>query len=127
MGVILCFEEKDRVGIEARGITIIEFKRQLYNAEKVIGDVRKLLREIVDKVARAWNVFAEKILEAIDTAELLFEQIREAYYYPTSRRYRIVKVFSKCTGMDIRFCWKITWEIRRWIVRNRCKYLSGLL
>lgn len=60
MGVILCFEEKDRVGIEARGITIIEFKRQLYNAEKVIGDVRKLLREIVDKVARAWNVFAEK-------------------------------------------------------------------
>ncbi len=24
MGVILCFEEKDRVGIEARGITIIE-------------------------------------------------------------------------------------------------------
>ena len=44
MGVILCFEEKDRVGIEARGITIIEFKRQLYNAEKVIGDSRKLLR-----------------------------------------------------------------------------------
>ena len=84
-------------------------------------------KRLLETVARAWNVFAEKILEAIDAVNLLFEQIREAYYYPTSRRYRIVKVFSKCTGMDIRFCWKITWEIRRWIVRNRCKYLSGLL
>ena len=127
MSTILCFDEKDRVGIEARGITIIEFKRRLYNAEKAIGGVRKLLKETADKLAFAWNALAEKILEAIDAAELVFEQIREAHHYPTTKRYRIVKAFSKCTGMDICFCWKITREIKRWIARERCKYLPGLL
>ena len=34
--MVISFEEKDRVAIEAKGITVIEFKRILYKTEKSI-------------------------------------------------------------------------------------------
>lgn len=118
--MVICFEEKDRAVIEGRGTTIIEYKRQLYKMRKTIDDDWKVLKELVDNVIKSWNVFIEKFLGAVDSVELAFEQIREAYNYPTSRRYQIVKVFSKCTGIDIRFCWRITWRIKRWLARRYC-------
>ncbi len=121
--MVISFEEKDRLAIESKGIMIIEFKWQLYNAEKTIKKVLKVLKEATDRVAGAWNALAEKILEAVDYVGLIFEQIREAYHYPTSHRYHIVKVLSKCTGIDIHFCWKSTWKIKRWIVRSRYRYI----
>lgn len=118
--MVISFEEKDRAAIESKGITIIEFKRILYRTEKGIEHVWEVLRECADKIAMVWNVFKEKFLEAVDSVRLVFEQINEAYNYPTSRRYRIAKVFSKCTGTDIRFGWMITWKIKRWLARSCC-------
>lgn len=60
-----------------------------------------------------------RVLNGI-SVKLVFEQIREKYHYSTSRRYRIVKIFSKCTGTDIRFNWKITYKIKRWLARSCC-------
>lgn len=118
--MIISFEEKDRVAIESRGIMIIEFKQRLYNMGKITDEAWKILKEWLDKVTKACNVFAEKLLEVVDGVKLVFEQIKEAYHYPTSRRYKIVKVFSKCTGVDIRFCWNAIWKIERWLARSYC-------
>lgn len=118
--MIISFEEKDRAVIEAKGISIIEFKQRLYNMVKTIDDAWKILKEWDDKVTKAWDVFVEKFLEAVDSVKLVFEQISEAYHCPTSRRYRIVKIFSKCTSTDIRFIWRMTFKIKRWLARSCC-------
>lgn len=118
--MVLVFTEEQKKEIEARGMTVIEFKRRLHNMGKTIDDVWKILKEWAEKVTKAWNAFVEKLLEAVDGVKLVFEQIREAYHYPTSRRYHIVKIFSKCTGTDIRFNWRMTFKIKRWLARSCC-------
>lgn len=118
--MVLAFTEEQKKEIEARGTTVIEFKRRLRNMGKAVGDAWEIFNECIDKVAKAWNVFVEKFLEAVDSIKLLFEQISEAYHYPTSCRYRIVKIFSKCAGTDIRFWWNFTFKIRRWLARSCC-------
>lgn len=108
--MVICFEEKQREAIEERGITIIEYKQRLYN----------MIKTIADKAVIAWEKFIEKFLEYVDSVKLVWEQIREAYNYPTSRRYRIVKVFSKCTHTDIHFGWRLAGKIIRWRARSHC-------
>ena len=120
MRMILIFTEEQKKEIEARGMTVIEFKRRLHNMGKTIDDALQILKEVTDKVTSAWNMFVKNFLEAVDGVQLVFEQIREAYHYPTSLRYRIVKTFSKCTGTDIRVNWKNIWKIKRWIIRCYC-------
>lgn len=118
--MVLAFTEERKKEIEAKGITVIEFKRRLHNMGKSIDDAWKILKEWTDKVARAWTVFVEKFLEAVDSVKLAIEQISEAYHYTASRRYYIVKMFSKCTGVDIRFWWNFTFKTRRWLARSCC-------
>ena len=118
--MVLAFTEEQKKEIEARGMTVIEFKRRIRNMVKTIDDAWKILKEWAYKVAKACNLFVEKFLEAVDGVKLSLEQIREAYHYPTSRRYRIAKVFSKCTGTDMRFWWNFTFEIKRWLARSCC-------
>lgn len=118
--MVLAFTEEQKKEIEARGMTVIEFKRRLHNMGKTIDDAWKILKELSDKVTKEWNVFVEKFLEAVDGVKLVFEQIKEVYHYPTSHRYRIVKIFSKCTGTDIHFNWRMTFKIKRWLVRSCC-------
>lgn len=118
--MVLAFTEEQKKEIEARGITVIEFKRRLRNMEKGIDEAWKVLNDIANKIAMALNVFVEKFLEAVDGVKLVFEQTKEAYHYPTSRRYRIVKIFSKCTGTDICFNWRMTFKIKRWLARSCC-------
>lgn len=118
--MVLAFTEEQKKEIEARGIKVIEFKRRIRNMGKTVEDAWKILKEWADKVTKAMNVFVETFLEAVDGVKLVFEQIREAYDYPTSRRYRITKVFSKCTGADIHFFWNFTFKIKRWLARSCC-------
>lgn len=118
--MVLAFTKEQKREIEARGMTVIEFKRRLYNMGKTIDDAWKIIKEWNDKVANAWNVFVEKFLEAVDGVKLAFGRICEAYHYPTSRRYRIVKVLSKYTNTDMRFWWNFTFKIKRWFARSCC-------
>ncbi len=118
--MVISFEENDRAVIEARGIMIIEFKRQLYNMKISMENAWKVLEEILERVKKAWNVFVEKFQEVVDSVKLIVEQIKEVFHCPVSLRYRIVKVFCKCTGIDIRFCWNTTWKIKRWLARSYC-------
>lgn len=118
--MIISFEEKDRQTIESKGITIIEFKRMIYKANKAIVKSWQVLQETISKLTKALDTVIERILEIADSVKLIGEQICESWNYPTSLRYRIVKVFSKCTGTNISFGWKITWKIKRWIARGYC-------
>lgn len=118
--MVLAFTGEQKKEIEAKGITVIEFKRNLYETGKYIDSLWQILKEAADKITKAWNIFKERFLEAVDGVKLVFEQISEAYHYPASHRYRIVKIFSKCTGTDIRFWWNFTFKIRRWLARSCC-------
>lgn len=118
--MVICFEEKDRASIEAKGMTIIEFKRILYRVNKNIKHVWEILQECGSIIIKAWKVFTERFAEVMDSVKLMIERIMDRHHHPTSRRYKIVKVFSKCTGTDIYFCWKLTWKIKRWLARSCC-------
>ncbi len=118
--MVLAFTEEQKKEIEARGMMVIEFKRMIRQMGKTMDDAWQVLNEMANKIAKAWNIFAEKFLEAVDSVKLVFEQISEAYHYPTSRRYRIVKIFSKCTGTDMSFWWNFTFKIKRWLARSCC-------
>lgn len=118
--MVLAFTEEQKKEIEEKGITVIEFKRRIRNMGKTIDDVWKIINEWTDKVVKEWNMLVEKFHEAVDVVKLVFEQIREVYHYPTSLRYRIVKIFSKCTGTDICFNWRMIFKIKRWLARSFC-------
>lgn len=118
--MIISFEEKDRQSIESKGITIIEFKRMIYKANKSIAKLWQVLQEIVSKLSKALDIVIERFSEIADSVKLITEQICEALNCPTSRRYRMVKAFSKCTGTNISFGWEITWKIKKWIERRYC-------
>ena len=46
MRMILIFTEEQKKEIEARRMTVIEFKRQLHNTVKTIDDAWQILKEL---------------------------------------------------------------------------------
>lgn len=117
--MVLSFEEKDRSVIESHGMTIIEFKQSLYKFSKNISNACEIIKDFVDNVIKALEVFKKKFLETIDNVKFLVEQAMEVWHYPTSRRYRVVKVLSKCTGIEkLKLC-KTTRHT--WLARSCCR------
>lgn len=116
--MILVFEEKDRSVIEANGMTIIEFKRSLYNLFKNTSDAYERIKDAIDNVIKAWEVFMDRLHKALDNVKFMVEQAMEAWHYPTSQRYRVVKILSKCTGIEKLTLWKMTRHT--WLARSCC-------
>lgn len=116
--MVISFEEKDRAMIEACGMTIIEFKRLLHRVNKRINDIWSRLMDIVSKFSKSLKLFADKVHDVLDNVGLRFEEMWEAYHYPTSRRYRVVKMLSKCTGIEKHEIWKMTRHT--WLARSCC-------
>lgn len=112
--MVISFEEKDRAVIESNGRTIIEFKHFLHQ----IGNVYQKLVYGARCIIKAWKVFKSRFYKVVDNLKLLFEEIRELYHYPTSFRYKSVKLLSKCTGIEKREIWKMTQHI--WLARSCC-------
>ena len=75
--MVISFEEKDRAAIEARGMKVIEFKRILYETGKDIEHAWEVLKECVDKIAKACNAFIEGFLEVADSVKLVLERIND--------------------------------------------------
>lgn len=116
--MVISFEEKDRAKIEAKGITIIEFKRFLYGDIKTAAKAWDSLLEYIGRVLDAWNTFKKWLIETADNLKLVFEEISECFQHPTSFRYKIVKFVSKCTGIEKRRLWTMT--RRTWLARSCC-------
>lgn len=121
--MVLTFTDEQKKEIEARGMTVIEFKRRAYNVGKTISNAWEILKNFVEKLSKAWNVFKKKFLEAVDSVKMAVETILDRYGYLVSRRYKIVKAFSKCTGTPLSFGWKFTYKIHKWyawLARRYC-------
>lgn len=109
--MVYAFTETEKRKIESCGMMVVEFKRNLKTIEsvsKAASQAQDILMEIAEMVVKTIGVFFQKISEVMDNIRLTFEKIREKYDYPTSRRYQIVKILSKCTGLEKREIWKMT-------------------
>lgn len=109
--MVYAFTEAEKKKIENYGMLVVEFKRNLKRAEnfgKAISKAWDSLVELAEKIGKAIGVLCEKFREAVDNVRLAFEEIRENYDYPTSRRYKVVKILSKYTGLEKREVWKMT-------------------
>lgn len=93
--MVISFEEKDRVAIEAKGITVIEFKRILYKTEKSIEHAWRVLEECGNVIVKAWNVFAERFAEAVDSVEMILEVIKDSLQEAVVR-------FDRGVSMNVR-------------------------
>jgi len=109
--MIYAFTEAEKKQIESRGMMVVEFKRNLMVIEKVAKVIYyawdELLR-LVDVFAEVAREFCEKFIEAVDNIRLAFNEISEAFGCPISRRYKVVKILSKCTGLEKREIWRMT-------------------
>lgn len=109
--MVYAFTEAEKKQIENCDMLVVEFKRNIKRAEnfgKAISKARDSLMELAEKIGRVIGVLCEKFSEVADNVRLAFEEIRENYDYPTSRRYKVVKILSKCTGLEKQEIWKMT-------------------
>lgn len=82
------------------------------NKESVqFEDIRKEIMNITDKAIKAFKIVREAFCEIVDCIKMYVDMIKDACSYPTSFRYKIVKLISKCTGIDINNIWKATRSI----------------
>lgn len=109
--MVFAFTEAEKAQIESRGMTVIEFKRELRrieHANKAIFRALNKLLEVTEVLVKAIRSFCEKFYDMIDELKLAIEEAREEFGYSNSRRYKIVKILSKCTGIEKKSIWKIT-------------------
>lgn len=109
--MVYAFTEAEKKQIESYGMMVIEFKRNLKMIEsisKAASKVWEKLMELAETVGKVCYEVCKKFKEVVDDIRLAFEEIRENYDYPTSRRYKVVKILSKCTGLEKREIWRMT-------------------
>ena len=109
--MVLAFTEAEKKQIESCGIMVVEFKRSFRMIESMSKAVYKaldILIKLAETVAKVCYEVCKKFNEVIDDIRLACEKICENYAYPTSRRYKVVKILSKCTGLEKKEIWKMT-------------------
>ena len=119
--MIYTFTEMEKKQIESRGMMVIEFKRNLKKIEsmsKAVSQAWEKLMELAEAVGKVCYEVCKKFNEVVDYIRPAFEEIRENYDYPTSRRYKVVKILSKCTGLEKKEIWKMTRHTR--LARSCC-------
>ena len=119
--MIYAFTEMEKKQIESRGMMVIEFKRNLKMIEsmsKAVSKAWEKLMKLAETVGKVCYEFCKKFNEVVDDIRLAFEEIRENYDYSTSRRYTVVKILSKCTGLEKKEVWKMTRHTR--LARSCC-------
>lgn len=108
--MVLAFTEAEKAKIESSGMMVIEFKRNL----KRINHIYKAIALALDEISKAYgilmeviHVFCEKFYEAMDDLKLAIEEIKKKAGYSNSWRYKVVKILSKCTGIEKKSIWKM--------------------
>lgn len=109
--MVYAFTEAEKKQIESRGMMVIEFKRNLKMIEsvsKAVSQAWEKLMELAEAVGKVCYEVCEKFNEVVDDIRLAFNEISEASGCPISRRYKVVKILSKCTGLEKREIWRMT-------------------
>lgn len=119
--MVYSFTEEQAKEIRSLGISVVEYKLcirdgipvQRYIVEKNIEKIK----EDAYIAGQAIRKFVELFNEALDDVKMIFETVKEAYGYKTSRRYKFVKFISKL-GYDKRKLWVATRHT--WLARSNC-------
>lgn len=106
--MVIAFEEKYRLVIESNGMTIIEFKSRLYKLSETKSNAYEIIKDAIYKIEKEFEILKTRLIEAFDNVKFMVEQTMEVWHYPTSRRYRVVKILNKCTGIEKLKLWKMT-------------------
>lgn len=119
--MVYAFTEEQAKEIQKLGIKVVEYKRCIRDGIPV---QRYIIDKNIDKIKEAAYIagqaikkFVELFNEALDDVKLIFETVKEAYGYKTSRRYKFVKFVSKF-GYDKRDTWIATRHT--WLARSNC-------
>lgn len=121
MYTYISFTEEQAKEIRSLGISVVEFKLcirdgipvQRYIVEKNIEKIK----EAAYIAGQAVRKFVELFNEALYEVKFIFETVKEAYGYKTSRRYKFVKFVSKI-GYNRKYIWIATRHT--WLARSNC-------
>ncbi|MFR1834232.1 MAG: hypothetical protein ACLSX5_13910 [Lachnospiraceae bacterium] len=119
--MVLVFTEMEKKQIEGYGMTVVQFKHNLKIVESMsiaVSCAWNRLMKLAKAIEKICCEVCKKFNEAIDDIRLLFEEVREGCEYPVSRRYKVVKILSKCTGLEKKEVWKMMCHIR--LARSCC-------
>ena len=109
--MVYAFTETEKFQIENNGMMVVEFKRELRSIERLSKAVIHDLMEMAKNIGYFIRVFIEKFNEMLDELSFFFVLIQENLGYSNSRRYKMVKILSKCTGIEKKSIWKMTRHI----------------
>lgn len=117
----IAFTEDQAKEIRSLGISVVEFKRCIRDGipvhRYVIDKNIEKIKEAAFAAGQVIRKSIELLNEVIDDVKLIFETVKEAYGYKTSRRYKFVKFVSKL-GYDKRDIWVATRHT--WLARSNC-------
>ena len=102
----LALTEKEAKVIRCMGMTVIQFKKIVYKFSTCISKMVDAFKKVIEIMSEVGN----KI-------RIAFEEKRNAFNLRESKRYKIVKFFSKL-GYDKRKMWVST--RRTWLARSDC-------
>lgn len=108
--MILCYEEKDRLGIESLGMKIIEFKRMMY---KVYSMLQKIFQTLSDRLQKIYQTIRKVVDMVVDTVKEVFRSITDI---KPRKRWKIVKSLIKA-GLP---CGMFFPNWRAYHCRNNC-------
>lgn len=112
--MVYAFTQEQKVIIESRGYTVIEFKNMLYKTKKTFDIVYDNVKRFVDACVEVINRVANAAVEAFKRVfkpilDVIHEEEKATavrYNFPTGQRYKLVRILYKCTGIDKKRLWK---------------------
>lgn len=121
MYTYISFTEYHAKEIRSLGISVVEYKRCIRDGipvqRYIIDKNIEKIKEAAYIAGQAVRKFVELFNEALDDVKMIFESVKEAYGYKTSRRYKFVKFISKL-GYDKLDIWIATRHT--WLARSNC-------
>lgn len=117
----MALTEKEAEYIRSLGMQVIQFKHCIHTGTNIykyaLLKTIESFNDVIEAARKLWKDFLENFQNAIDDMKMVFDKIKDKYGYRTSRRYRLVKFFSKL-GYDKRKLWVST--RRTWLARSNC-------
>lgn len=111
--MVLALTEEQGIEIRKTGLSVIQFKYCIKNG---ISTVEYYLRQCIDNFKSAFDNMCECLREAMDNIQYIFDTVKNCLGYPTSRRYRFVKILGNF-GYRKYDVWVAT---RTYLARSNC-------
>lgn len=114
--MILALTEEQAIEIRKSGLSVIQFKNRIKNGAITISDTLNQFAIAIKSAFEICGKLFKRIENAIDDIRYFFETLKDYIGYPTSRRYRFVKVLGNM-GYRKHDVWVKT---RTYLARSNC-------